>query len=250
VDRINQIVLYYKNHPAILMWAIGNEWNINLFHSKYNNLDSAAQANESAAQLIKTIDSNHPVASIYGEIEILPDQPLTKTKQIVNETCQSVDVWGLNIYRGDNFSNLFDQWASITSKPMFIAEFGTDSYQTTGYWPVVGSPNEIMQKNFILSLLEDIRPELSAINPMKVCLGGALFEWVDEWWKVKDSDGGSPSTHDNGGFPTWWNPNAHPDGFGNEEYFGIFNIDRTEKLSRQILKDFFMSLYNSYWILY
>ena len=47
----------------------------------------------------------------------------------------------------------------------------------------------------------------------RVCIGGAVFEWNDEWWKVKTEDGGSPDAHDNSGFETTWNPGAHPDGF-------------------------------------
>jgi len=240
-NRIQTIVNAYKNHPAILMWAIGNEWNINLFQQKFSTLDAAAVANQAAAQLIKSLDSNHPVASIYGEIDIQPSQPLSKTSQIVNDICPSVYVWGLNIYRGDNFSNLFEQWQSITGKPMFISEFGTDSYQTTSTdYPIVGQVNELMQKTFVASLLDDLRPEISAINPTKVCLGATFFEWVDEWWKVKEIHGGSPDTQDNGGFFTTWNPYAHPDGCGNEEYFGAFRIDRIEKAVFQSIKNFFI----------
>ncbi|MFH2028763.1 MAG: glycoside hydrolase family 2 TIM barrel-domain containing protein, partial [Nanoarchaeota archaeon] len=238
--NIDSIVPYYKDHPAILMWAIGNEWNINFYHGKYSTLDQSAVATEIAAQRIKNLDSGHPVASIYGEINILPPQPLSKTQDIVNNIAPSVDIWGVNIYRGDTFGTLFDQWSSITSKPMFLSEYGTDSYYTTSFYPAVGYEDEAVQAEFNHKLWQNIKNNLSAYNESNVCLGGTVFESSDEWWKVKSADGGNISIHDNGGFDTPWNPYAHPDGFGNEEYFGIMQIERKPKQSYyQYKEDFF-----------
>ena len=248
-DRIQTIVNAYKNHPAVLMWAIGNEWNIRnqatgLYYHKYQTLDQAAEAVQTAALLIKSIDAAHPVTSIYGEIEITPEQPLSKSAQVINTICTAVDVWGLNIYRGDNFGPLFTQWASITTKPMFISEFGADSFFSTGWYPVVGYENESAQKNYLATLWQDIVPELSAADPAKSCLGGTVFEWVDEWWKVRPQDGGSAVSHDSGGFATTWNPTAQPDGFANEEYFGVVKIDRSTKESYQQLQSLFIEPQN------
>jgi hypothetical protein len=238
--NITTVVNAYKNHPAVLMWAIGNEWNINLYQQKFTTLDQAAAATQSAAQQIKAIDSNHPVATIFGEINI-PDngQPLSKTSTIVNVTCSAVDVWGLNIYRGSSFGDLFTQWKSITNKPMFLSEFGTDSYRTQSYWPVVGYEDQNMQQEFNHSVWSDITANYSANYPGKVCLGGTVFEWCDEWWKVKAADGGSVWMQDNGGFNTYWNPTAHPDGFGNEEYFGVVDINRVPKPAYYDIQNFF-----------
>jgi hypothetical protein len=240
-DRIRTIVDAYRNHPAVLMWAIGNEWNIstNLYHGKFSTIDEAAVATQSAAQLIKSLDTSHPVASIYGEIEILPDQPLSKTQEIVNSVCTDVDIWGLNIYRGDNFGSLFSEWASISNKPMFLSEFGADSYLSTVWYPVVGYEDKTSQANYLRAQWTDIVSELSYFDPAKVCLGGTVFEYNDEWWKVLAQDGGSPNVQDNGGFETSWNTTAQPDGFANEEYFGIVTIDRTFKEAYTVLQQAF-----------
>jgi len=233
------IVNAFKDHPAILMWAIGNEWNLNYYHAKFGNPDGpdfapslrrSAQATQQAAQLIKSLDPNHPVISILGDIDIPGrQQGLSVTQQIVNTSCTAVDVWGLNIYRGPTFSNLFSQWKSISSKPMMLSEFGTDSYRTTSYFPVVGRGDEAMQEKFEGGLWREIALNLSAVDTQHVCLGGTVFEWNDEWWKVKPISGGSRYSQDNGGYPTTWNPGAHPDGFANEEYFGIVDINRKKK---------------------
>jgi glycosyl hydrolase family 2 len=227
LERIKQIVPKYKNHPAILMWAIGNEWNINLYHHKFSNLWEAATTTEVAARLIKTLDPNHPVASIFGEIIIQGAQ--IPTPEIVNKLVPTVDVWGLNIYRGDNFGDLFDYWRSFSAKPIFIAEFGTDSIYSDSWWPVKGHEDLEMQKKFVASLWKHLSKNLSACDPQNPALGGTVFEWQDEWWKVKPSDGGSDYAQELNGFPTPWNKFSHPDGFGNEEFFGIVRIDRTPK---------------------
>ncbi|MCF8301673.1 MAG: T9SS type A sorting domain-containing protein [Bacteroidales bacterium] len=235
LQNLEDVVNSYKNHPAVLMWAIGNEWNINLYHEYFDDLQEAAEATEFAAQLIKEIDTLHPVASIYGEINILNQDPTTY--EIVNTICPSVDVWGLNIYRGDNFGELFEEWAQITDKPMFLSEFGVDAYHTIENFPIVGYVNEEIQKQWNHSLWLDLNEEISQLDPAKNCLGGTFFEWNDEWWKIPPS-----GQQNNGGFATDWNPYAFPDGFANEEYFGIVQIDWDARIPRatygQIKQDF------------
>ena len=221
-DTVNlrNVVNAYKNHPAILMWAVGNEWNINLYHNYFSTLQQAAEGTEIAVQLIKSIDTLHPVATIYGEINIENQSPSTDT--IVNLLCPSVDIWGLNIYRGPEFYDLFTVWDTITTKPLFLSEFGIDSYHTTQWNPLppVGYIDEPEQRAWNDSLWADIQSEFSGIDSSKQCLGGTFFEWNDEYWKV-DPVG----IQNTGGFYTYWNPSAFPDSFANEEYFGIIGID-------------------------
>ena len=240
LERIKYIVPQYRDHPAILMWAIGNEWNINLYHHKFSDLRAAAEATEQAARLIKSLDKSHPVASIYGEIKI-PHQTVS-TQEIVNSIAASVDVWGLNIYRGDTFGTLFEEWRAISDKPVFISEFGTDSFRTEKYWPVKGVVDEQMQADFIQRLWGSLQSELDRGHGNSIALGGTVFEWVDEWWKVRTKHGGRADRLDANGFPTPWNRYSHPDGFANEEYFGIVRIDRSTKAVYQVLKQIFSEI--------
>lgn len=145
---------------------------------------------------------------------------------IVNYTCTAIDVWGANIYRGPEFYGLFTEWRGESKKPLFLSEFGTDAFHSTSWWPVVGFEDQPMQAGYLNTLWLDLAQELSAYNASRVCLGGTVFEFNDEWWKTGT---GSPYVHDPDGYETTWNPIAHPDGFANEEWFGIVSVNRERR---------------------
>jgi len=217
--RVSQAVNFYKDHPAVLMWMLGNEWNINRYYTTNPTISAAeaAQRTQTAAALIKSIDSGHPVVSSYGDIDINDTgMHLADTANYVNNVCTSVDIWALNIYRGNSFLNLFTQWESMTTKPMLLGEFGTDAFRSAGSATTYGTVDGVMQSDFDLALWDEIFLNLSANVPEAVCLGGTFFEFNDEWWKVQPS--GTQQTGGYGG--------PHPDGFANEEYFGIVDIAR------------------------
>jgi hypothetical protein len=198
------------------MWMLGNEWNINRYYGVASSVADAAQRTQTAAALIKSLDPAHPVAASYGDIDIdAPGMHLTDTQHYVNDVCTSVDIWALNIYRGNSFGTLFTQWASISAKPMLIGEFGTDAFRSAGSTSA-GTLDATMQSDWDLPLWDEIFINLSANVPEAAALGGTAFEFNDEWWKV--SPNGSQQS---GGYA-----GAHPDGFANEEYFGLFTIAR------------------------
>jgi hypothetical protein len=41
--RVQQVVSFYKDHPAVLMWMLGEEWNINRYYNKYSTVQEAAE---------------------------------------------------------------------------------------------------------------------------------------------------------------------------------------------------------------
>jgi hypothetical protein len=245
MTRVQQAVAFYKDHPAVLAWMLGNEWNINrYFTSPPISVLDAAQRTQAAAALIKTLDMNHPVATSYGDIDIgAPGLRLAYTQNYVNNVCPSVDLWALNIYRGNTLGTLFEQWRLITPKPMMLGEFGTDAFRSAGTAnPPPGAEDGAMQKQWGLSAWDHLFKNLSALNPSNVAIGGCVFAWNDEWWKVPPS--GSQQTAGCG--PP--DCSGHPDSFSNEEYYGIVALDpaNVTRLKRPIydaLKDVFDPAY-------
>jgi len=208
------VVKAVKDHPAIIMWAIGNEWNYNGLYYGMSFEASRARMKE-VADLIKRFDPDHPVSTVYGE---LPD---ADTLNILS----SVDVWGINAYRGIGFGNLFADWKSRSSKPMYLGEYGADAYDAR-----FNRPGLTEQADATRQLTNEIVANSAVTGG--VCIGGLVFEFADEWWK--DSSG-SPDVHDTGGVAPGGGP--YPDMTFNEEWWGLLDIDRNPRPGWQAFKE-------------
>ncbi|PLX04300.1 MAG: hypothetical protein C0595_03845 [Marinilabiliales bacterium] len=203
----------YKDHEAILMWELGNEYN---YHPEWfnGNIQNWYTALNNGAKMIKEIDLNHPVTTAHGE---LPDIDLL-------EMCDQIDVWGMNVYRWDNPEEIFAQWSAISSKPMYLSEAGADSYMVSATEKYKAGENQQAQADAVNNILEII------FNHKDVCSGVALFAFTDELWKAGNND-----VQDKGG----WAPNSSGvpyDGAPNEEYWGILDVHRNKKLAFEVVK--------------
>ena len=200
----------FKDHPAILMWEFGNEFN---YHPEWfnNNIQNWYDQLENCAATVKSLDPDHPVSTGHGEVP---------SSQALN-SCPSVDVWGMNIYRWLSPDSAIDELAAQTEKAMYISEAGADSFNSNS-----NSENEAEQAQATEIILNKI------IENSDLCIGVTLFEFCDEWWKA-----GNPNQQDIGGFS-----NAIPyDSFANEEYWGIVTRDRTPKQSYYVVQEIYES---------
>jgi hypothetical protein len=211
-SRVNAV----KNHPAVLMWVIGNEWNYNGLYVSMSAVDSQTRINE-VASLIRAADASHPIATVYGEVP---------TSTVVN-AMPNIEVWGINAYRGISFGDLFSKWSGVSSKPMFLSEFGADAYNAT---KAVYDPDS--QAVATDALTREIAAQCTDTNANGTTLGGTIFEWADEWWK--DSNG-KPDVHDVGGTAPGGGP--YPDATFNEEWWGIVDVDRVTRPAYDALKN-------------
>ena len=224
--RISAVVPTYKDHPAVLMWSLGNEWNLNNYFGTFTNPDDAAVATQEAAALVKSLDVTHPVSSTLGTIRVPSEESIAT---YVQSTIPDVDVWGLQIYEGYYFgdfqSDLFEKWRNTTQKPTYFSEFGTDAYDHE-----IAAENQPLQADFVIHLWDILQDHMWSDDSLENVIGGLVFEFQDEWWK-----NGSPSTHD-----VSFGPNGgHPDGFNDEEWFGVLDIERNPRLVYADLQDRF-----------
>ncbi len=204
------------DHPAVVMWLVGNEWNYTGYSTGVPFAEAVARTERIAASL-KALDPSRPVATVYGEL------PSPETLAAI----PSVDAWGINSYRGIGFGDLFAAWAARSNKPMFIGEYGADAWDARGG----GRENLEAQAEATGVLTQAILDSSTARHAEGLVLGGAIFEWNDEWWK----DGaGSPDAHDVGGVAPGGGP--HPDATFNEEWWGIVDIDRRPRPAYDALR--------------
>lgn len=205
-----------KDHPAILAWVIGNEWNYNGLYVDLS-LDASIQLINEVIDRIRDLDASHPIATVYGE---LPDAS-------VIERLSGIDVWGLNVYSGRSFGDRFTQWAARSEKPMFFGEYGADAWNAT-----TGQYDPESQATATHDLTQEILDNSTLAGG--VCSGGTIFEFADEWWKDQS---GSPDAQDVGGIAPGGGP--FPDSTFNEEYWGIVTIDRVPRPAYDVLKELY-----------
>lgn len=212
-SQAKQAVEQLKDHPAILMWEVGNEWNYNGLYVQMP-FEEARDRVAEVVNLVKQADTSRPVVSVYGEI------PSAETINMLHE----VDMWAINVYRGIDFRNLFDQFAAVSDKPMYLGEYGADAWNA-----LIDANDNASQAEATRVLTQQIIDNAAVTGG--VCSGGAIFEFADEWWK----DGsGSPAVHDVGGVAPGGGP--HPDLTFNEEWWGILDVDRNPREAYRVYK--------------
>lgn len=205
-----KMVAKHKNHPAILMWAVGNELNAQWKHDKNKMDDLFSLIDEMAKEAHLEEGANyHPVTTT------LVDANVTETIATYDSKMTNLDVWSVQLYRGKDFGSYFKEYRTISSKPTAILEFGIDAYDEKN-----NREYEDKQAEYISSLWGHLE------NNFDTAIGGAVMTYSDGWYKGGIGRGkeGCPeyntSYQSSCGYPI----NSHPDGFANVEYWGIVRI--------------------------
>jgi len=210
IEKYLEFVRKWKNHPAVLMWCFGNE-----VEHKYEASGTGRDVTDwytllqEACAAIKAEDNMH--LTIYSHIDSLGSggigDPSVKSD---DDSLSALDVWGVNVYRGYSFGSFFDQYASVSSKPLVVTEFGCDAWSGKN-----GAEDQTTQASYVRNQWLEIEANLA---PAGVALGGTVFEWSDEWWKP---EGSNNSIHETTAH--WQNPN-YTDPNMNEQWWGITAI--------------------------
>jgi hypothetical protein len=111
-ERARDAVRRYRNHPAVLMWGIGNEM------ENYEPPGDTAvyRAIQDIAAMIKKEDPNHPTMTVFAEVG-------GDKVELLHKLCPDVDVLGINTYAGGETVGERYRKAGGT-KPYVITEFG------------------------------------------------------------------------------------------------------------------------------
>ena len=129
-ERARQTVLRYRDHPALLIWGIGNE--MEGFEAGDNPL--IWQAVNDIAKMIKSLDPAHPTMTVTAEIG-------GGRIAAVHQQATAIDIHGINSY-GGALSLAERLRAGGATKPYILTEFGPP-----GAWEVEstdwGAPYEL-----------------------------------------------------------------------------------------------------------
>ena len=111
IRYFKSVVDQFKNHPALLMWGIGNE--VDLFYQNTKVWHSI----QAIAKYIHETDPNHPTCTVTAGLDSLEVQH-------IKEKAPDIDIYGVNTY-GD-----------IAGVPKNIKRFGWDGpYMITEWGP-------------------------------------------------------------------------------------------------------------------
>ncbi|WP_164851164.1 glycoside hydrolase family 2 TIM barrel-domain containing protein [Larkinella soli] len=177
-ERIRKTVLKYKNHPAVLMWCVGNEWNL-----RARNIQVYDEINRIAA-MIHEIDPNHPVTTAIGSNR-------SQTFAVLKDRCPEIDILSINVY-GEMFRLEERLQTGGWTGPYLISEFGPlghwESENTE--WKAPIEPFSHQKSEFIRSIY---RKFIGSRPP--ACLGSYVFLWgvkeegTHTWYSFFDNAG-------------------------------------------------------------
>jgi hypothetical protein len=223
------MVKEYQNTPGLLLFLLGNENNYGLFWRGAETEDipvadrKSTQGAESLYSLfneatvaMKSESKNHPIAICNGDLLFL---------DILNKHCKDVDILGINAYRGATFTDLYDRVKKESGKPILLAEFGVDAYNT-----LANDEDQEYQAKILISNWKEIYANASGMGKNGNSLGGFTFQFSDGWWKT-----GQTLNLDEHDVTASWSNGGYTNDFKqgqnnmNEEWFGICAKGKTNE---------------------
>jgi hypothetical protein len=230
LSEVKQLAREFKGTPGLLLYLLGNENNYGLFWEGAETEDIPVEDRMStkraramyqlfneAALLMKEIDPDHLVALCNGDLMFL---------DIIAEECKDLDVFGVNVYRGKSFGDLFDRVKKEYGKPVLLTEFGSDAFNT-----ITMKEAQMEQAIYNVANWKEIYENVAGIGKAGNSIGGFTFQFSDGWWKYGQTF--NLDIHDthaswvNGGYSFDYMPGKNN---MNEEWFGICAKGPTDEM--------------------
>jgi len=178
LERIKQEVLELKDHPALLIWGIGNELNLHYTNPK------VWDAVNDISKMIHSVDGNHPTTtSLAGIAE--------KEVNYIKDRCSDLDILSIQMY-GDLPSLPEMVKKSGWTGPYMITEWGA-----TGHWEVpktlwnapIEENSSIKANNYLKRYNKGIAADYNQCVGSYVFLWGNKQERTPTWYGIFLEDG-------------------------------------------------------------
>jgi hypothetical protein len=160
LDKFTSIVEKLKDHPALLLWGIGNE--VDLFYTN----TKVWNAVQDIAAMIHRIDPNHPTSTVTAGLD-------SNEVQLIKKNAPDIDIYGINTY-GDIGQVPANIKRFGWEGPYLIAEWGPN-----GHWEVAktewGAPIE--QSSTEKAASYNYRYTEYIAKESNYCVGSYVFLW-------------------------------------------------------------------------
>ena len=183
-DRVMDMVRKTKSHPAVIMWALGNELDFIQANVKEHYNIKVWDAVNALAKEIHNIDPYHPVMTVVGSIDS------GKISDLVTKA-PALDLLGINEY-GD--LGKIPSWLRKFGwkKPYAVTEWGP-----TGFWqvPKTAWKVPIEETSSMKAARYKERYEQTISGDKEMCLGSFVFLWrqhqerTHTWFGMFDANG-------------------------------------------------------------
>jgi hypothetical protein len=177
-ERIRKEVTALKDHPALLIWAIGNELNLRSTNPK------VWDAVNDISKMIHQIDPNHLTTTTLAGIS-------QKNIDLIKERCTDLDLLSFQVY------------GKLQQLPKLVKEYNWDGpymvteWGPTGHWEVSktewGAPIEenstIKAANYLKRYKDGIQADSAQCIGSYVFLWGQKQERTPTWYGILLEDG-------------------------------------------------------------
>ncbi len=226
----------WGSHPAVMGFVMANEINSNIaidssvFFTYWNDV-AITMKKKSPGKLVTLANVDDSMITVNDG-----NQYMTAPNFF----------WSYNSYRGNwtnsnGFDVLFSTYKTATQgnkRPLMLTEWGApaSTHNASGDMKDLDSTQMANLATYVTGHFSYMLANRSD-QGSGVCIGGAYFEWTDEWWKADpiqcNEPNASPSC-DTGK----WNPGPNtnnqpqfPGGYWDEEGFGLFSISPVDTTS-------------------
>jgi hypothetical protein len=178
LQKVKAEVLKYKDDPAVLLWGIGNELNLDYTNPK------VWDAVNDIAKMIHEVDPNHPTSTVLAGVN-------KKEVDYIKARCPAVDILSINTYAG--LATLPQQVRGTGwTGPYLVTEWGP-----TGHWEGPQTPwkASVEETSSQKAAVYKSRYEASVVQDRTHCLGSYVFLWGQKqertptWYGLFTEDG-------------------------------------------------------------
>ncbi|MCH8567928.1 MAG: hypothetical protein LAT67_06680 [Balneolales bacterium] len=221
ISEVRDLASEFRNTRGLLLYLLGNENNYGLFWGGAETEDIPVRDDESArrakymyrlfneaALVMKEEDPTRPVALCNGDVLFM---------DLVVQEAPDVDIFGVNVYRGESFTDMFDTIRDSYNKPVLLTEFGADAFNMIRMEEDQECQARINKWNWY-----EIYANAAGFGKAENSIGGFTFQFSDGWWKsgqTTDLDvHNTTASWSNGGYDCDY---VTGENNMNEEWFGI-----------------------------